>query len=84
MGTISDVPCEGQSREKVTAIAAFVAWALVSLPGVGQRFGNNNFHTAVPPNPASGTAHPAAAGSSTRPRDTAALDYLVNSCWRRH
>jgi hypothetical protein len=27
----------------VTAIAALVAWALVSLPGVGQRFGNNNF-----------------------------------------
>ena len=67
MGTISDVPCEEQSREKVTAIAAFVAWALVSLPGVGQRFGNNNFHTAVPPNPASGTAHPAAAATAAVP-----------------
>ena len=84
METISDVPCEEQWREKVTAIAALVAWALVSLLDVGQRSGNDNFHTAVPPNPANGTAHPAAAGSSTRPRDTAALDYLVNSCWRRH
>ena len=52
MGTISVVPCEEQSREKVTAIEALVAWALVSLPGVGQRFGNNNFHTAVPGPPA--------------------------------
>jgi hypothetical protein len=52
MGTISVVPCEEQSREKVTAIEALVAWALVSLPGVGQRFGNNNFRTAVPGPPA--------------------------------
>jgi hypothetical protein len=42
------------------AVAALVAWALVSLLDVGQRSGNDNFHTAVPPNPASGTAHPAA------------------------
>ena len=48
MGTISVVPCEEQSREKVTAIEALVTRALVSLPGVVQRFGNNNFHTAVP------------------------------------
>ena len=52
MGTISVVPCEEQSREKVTAIEALVTWALVSLPGVVQRFGNNNFHTAVPRPPA--------------------------------
>ena len=52
MGTTLDVPCEEQSREKVTAIKALVAWALVSLPGVGQRFGNNNFRTAVPGPPA--------------------------------
>jgi hypothetical protein len=51
----------------VTAIAALVAWALVSLPGVGQRSGNNNFHTAVPPNPGSGTAHPAAASTTAAP-----------------
>jgi hypothetical protein len=51
----------------VTAIAALVAWALVSLPGVGQRSGNNNFHTAVPPSPASGTAHPAAAATAAVP-----------------
>ena len=51
----------------VTAIAALVAWAWVSLPGVGQRSGNNNFHTAVPHNPASGTAHPAAAATAAVP-----------------
>jgi Sel1 repeat len=51
----------------VTAIAALVAWALVSLPGVGQRPGNNNFHTAVPPNPGSGTARPAAAAIAAAP-----------------
>jgi hypothetical protein len=45
----------------VTAIAAVVAWALVSLPGVGQRSGHNNVHTAAVSNPASGTARPAAA-----------------------
>ena len=67
METISDVPCEEQWREKVTAIAALVAWAWVSLPGVGQRSGNNNFHTAVPHNPASGTAHPAAAATAAVP-----------------
>jgi hypothetical protein len=39
----------------------------VSLPGLGQRSGNNNFHTAVPPNPASGTAHPAAAATAATP-----------------
>jgi hypothetical protein len=38
----------------VMAVAALVAWALVSLLDVGQRSGNDNFHTAVPPNPASG------------------------------
>ena len=37
MGTISVVPCEEPSREKVTAIDPLVAWAFVSLPGVGQR-----------------------------------------------
>jgi hypothetical protein len=51
----------------VTAIAALVAWALVSLPGVGQRSGNNNVHTAVLPNPASGTARPAAAAIAAAP-----------------
>jgi hypothetical protein len=51
----------------VTAIGALVAWAWVSLPGVGQRSGNNNFHTAVPHNPASGTAHPAAAATAAVP-----------------
>jgi hypothetical protein len=51
----------------VTAIAALVAWAWVSLPGVGQRSGNDNFHTAVPHNPASGTAHPAAAATAVVP-----------------
>jgi hypothetical protein len=51
----------------VTAIAALVAWALVSLPGLGQRSGSNNFHTAVPPNPASGTAHPAIAATTATP-----------------
>ena len=49
------------------AIAALVAWALVSLLDVGQRSGNDNFHTAVPPNPASGTAHPAAAATVATP-----------------
>ena len=51
----------------ITAIAALVAWALVSLPGLGQQSGNNNFHTAVPPNPASGTAHPVAAATAATP-----------------
>ena len=51
----------------ITAIAALVAWALVSLPRLGQQSGNNNFHTAVPPNPASGTAHPAAAATVATP-----------------
>jgi hypothetical protein len=51
----------------VTAIAALVAWALVSLPGVGQRFGNNNFHTAAPPNPTSDTAHRAAGATAAVP-----------------
>ena len=46
----------------VTAIAALVAWALVSLAGVGQRSG-----TAVPHDPASGTAHPAAAATAAVP-----------------
>jgi hypothetical protein len=55
------------NRERRSPIAPFVAWALVSLPGVGQRFGNNNFHTAVPPNPASGTAHPAATATAATP-----------------
>jgi hypothetical protein len=52
MRTISVVPYEEQSGEKVTAIEALVTWALVSLPGVVQRFGNNNFHTAAPGPPA--------------------------------
>jgi hypothetical protein len=51
----------------VTAIAALVAWALVSLPGVGQRSGNNDFHNPVPPNPANGTAHWAAAATAAVP-----------------
>ena len=51
----------------VTALAALVAWALVSLLDVGQRSGNNNFHTAVPPNPANGTAHPAATATAATP-----------------
>ena len=51
----------------VMAIAALVAWALVSLLDVGQRSGNNNFHTAVPHNPASGTAHPAATATVATP-----------------
>jgi hypothetical protein len=51
----------------VMAVAALVAWALVSLLDVGQRSGNNNFHTAVPPNPASGTAHPAATATAATP-----------------
>jgi hypothetical protein len=51
----------------ITAIAALVAWALVSLPGVGQQSGNNNFHTAVPPNRASGIAHPATAAIAAAP-----------------
>ena len=51
----------------VMAVAALVAWALVSLLDVGQRSGNDNFHTAVPPNPASGTAHPAAAATVATP-----------------
>jgi hypothetical protein len=48
----------------VAAIAALVAWSLVSLLDVGQRPGNNNFHPAVPPNLASSTAHPAAAATA--------------------
>ena len=51
----------------VMAVAALVAWALVSLLDVGQRSGNDNFHTAVPPNPASGTARPAAAATVATP-----------------
>jgi hypothetical protein len=51
----------------VMAVAALVAWALVSLLDVGQRSGNDNFHTAVPPNPASGTAHPAATATAATP-----------------
>jgi hypothetical protein len=51
----------------VMAIAALVAWALVSLPGIGQRTGNNNFHTAVAPNPASRTAHQEATATAAVP-----------------
>ena len=57
----------------VTAIAALVAWAVVSLPGVGQRSGNNNVHTAVLPNPASGTARPAAIAIGAPPASSPAM-----------
>ena len=62
----------------VTAIAALVAWALVSLPGLGQRSGNNNFHTAVPPNPARGTAHPAAAATAATPASSSRVSQPEN------
>ncbi len=51
----------------VTVIAALVAWALVSLPGVGQQPGTNNFHTAVSLNPTRGTARPAVAAIAAAP-----------------
>ena len=57
----------------VTAVAALVAWALVSLLDVGQRSGNDNFHTAVPPNPASGTAHPAATATAATPASSSSI-----------
>jgi hypothetical protein len=52
---------------RVMALAALVAWALVSLPGIGQPPGNNTFHTAVAPNPSSGTAHREAAATAAVP-----------------
>jgi hypothetical protein len=51
----------------VTALAAIVAWVVVSLPGVGQRSGNNNIYTAVLPNPGSGTARPPANAIAAAP-----------------
>ena len=36
----------------VTAIAALIAWAVVSLPAMHRQPGNDNVHTAVLPNPA--------------------------------
>jgi hypothetical protein len=45
----------------VIAVAALVAWVLVSLLDVGQRSGNDN--TAVPP----GTAHPPATATAATP-----------------
>ena len=38
----------------VTAIAALIAWVVVSLPAMHRQPGNDNVHTAVLPNPADG------------------------------
>jgi hypothetical protein len=51
----------------VTAIATLAAWVVVSLPGVGQRSGNNNIYTAVLPNPGDSTARPAATAIAAAP-----------------
>jgi hypothetical protein len=39
----------------VTAIAALVAWVVVTIPGIRQHHGNDNVHAAVLPNRASST-----------------------------
>ena len=38
----------------VTAIAALIAWVVVSLPAMHRQPGNDNVHTAILPNPADG------------------------------
>jgi hypothetical protein len=62
----------------VMAIAALIAWGLVSLPGVGQRTGNNDVHTAVSPNAATGAAHQEVVATAAVPASSSGVSPSVN------